>query len=213
MRIPPARTAMIAASFAVAFAAALVLLQSGTGSDGRGAGDRQPMRGGGGSDIWKVGDRWTVKVRQDAGAITPDGATSIASVPFRFRVVDAPAGASGTWKVRVTQDGAEGPFAAGWQLHYRAKGGAMVLHRVAIGTEPPLEAELAAIVLGPQFPYETRYAKPPRDRTLDAAKLLERSTLPPSSLPADRAGAPSALPPANAPELAPGETPVGAPTR
>lgn len=216
MRITPIRIALAVIVFAAALAAALVVLQSRS-VDGAESGARGGEQQAGGpaadaGDVFRVGDTWTVKVRQDAGAITPDGESSIATIPFRFQVTAAPKGANGTWKVLVEQDGAEGPFAAGWRLEYRDEEGAMVLHRVAVGSEPPLEATLASIVLGPQFPYETKYTAAPGDATVDAEKLLERSELPPSALPGDGDGdRPSATPPAEAPKLAAGGAPEGSP--
>jgi hypothetical protein len=159
-------------------------------------GDKQPISTVT-SDIWKVGDRWTIKVRQDAGAITPGGETSIAEVPYRFEVRKAPADATGSWLVHVSQDGAEGPFAAGWNLRYVDKDGTMVLHQVSVGAEPPLEAELATIVLGPQFPYEVSYDAPPTAATIDATRLAERAELPPAQLPSGNAS--GAAPPAELP--------------
>lgn len=216
MRITPGRIALTLAVFAAALAGGLLLLQQSGGGGGKARGEQS---GDGGrhaptSDIWAVGDEWTVAVRQDSAAITPDGDTSVAAIPFRFAVVAAPEDATGSWKLRVTQDGAEGPFAAGWRLEYREReDGTMTLHRVAMGEEPPLEAELASIVLGPQFPYETKYTAPPKDATVDAKALLDRTALPPSSLPG--AGAPDsgATPPAEAPRLDAGGAPQAAPGR
>ena len=199
-----------AAAFVLALGGALLFMNSspssGSGSGSKGSGDDDR----GGSDtaavtsrIWTSGDSWTVEVRQDAGAITPDGDSSVATVPFRFRVTEAPEQADGLWHVRVTQDGAEGPFAKGWHLYYQPDAkGVMVLKFVATGDEPKLEAELASIALGPQFPYEVRYAAPPKDYAVDAAKLLKRSELPPSSLPGG-GGDGGAAPPAEAPGGAP----------
>jgi hypothetical protein len=158
-----------------------------------------------GNDIFTKGDRWTVKVSQDAGAISPDGARSIAEIPFRFVVAEAPKTKHGAWLVRVRQDGAEGPFANGWRLEYVEQGDKMVLKRVAVGNERFLEAELASIVLGPQFPYEPSYSAPPKSHTLTADKLLDRSQLPPGSLP--DGGTAGATPPAAAPKTAPGGAP------
>lgn len=202
------RTVVIAvAAFALALGGGIALLQNSSptsvkGGSGKGAGNGSPS-----NSIWQPGTAWTVSVRQDSGAITPDGAKSVAAVPFRFRVTDPPVSSAGEWKVHVTQDGAEGPFAGGWDLYYREADGAMVLHRVAVGAEKPLEAELAAIVLGPQFPYEVRYEAAPKDFTVDAEKLLDRSLTPPSSLPTDAGGAAGATPPAQAPKLSAGGEP------
>lgn len=208
MRSPLARTLLVLAVFAIGLVGALLLLRTSSDGDAESA-------SGSGSDgatsIWAVGDEWTVRVSQDAGAITPDGERSVADVPYRFRV--ASGNDADGWLVKVTQDGAEGPFAKGWKLTYRPDGDALALHRVAIGDEPALEAELAAIVLGPQFPYEVRYEKAPAaDATVTAEKLLERSQLPPSTLPGGDDVDPGRRPPAEAPPL-PGEvapTPPGA---
>lgn len=208
MRRSPNRLVLIVIVFIAALGGALLVLQSRPGDDSTPAKDDSAAAS---SDIWKVGDTWTVKVRQDAGAITPGGESSIASIPFRFQVTDAPKGDDRSWVVQVKQDGAEGPFAAGWRLEYRPKGDKLVLHRVAVGTEPPLEAALAGIVLGPQFPYETSYSAPPKDSTIDAKRLLARSSLPPTALPGSDDAASGATPPAEAPKLDAGGAPEGAP--
>lgn len=198
MRTTPVRITLAIVVFAAALGGALLLLRGSeeAATTGKGAEGGTPAAAAT-SDIWKVGDTWTVKVRQDAGAITPDGDTSVAEIPYRFKVAEAPADASGTWLVDVRQDGAEGPFAEGWRLRYAAEGDELVLKQVAVGSQPPLEAELATIVLGPQFPYEVRYDAPPKDATITADKLLDRSELPPTALPGK--GTPGAAPPAEAP--------------
>lgn len=201
MRTTPARITFAIVVFAAALGGALLLLRgsespaTGGGAAGKAGGGKQPAAAT--TDVWKVGDTWTVTVRQDAGAITPDGGTSVAEIPYRFKVTKAPTDPAGTWLVEVRQDGAEGPFAAGWRLHYAADGDGLVLTRVAVGQEPPLEAELATIVLGPQFPYEVRYGAPPKDTTIDADRLLDRSELPPTAQPGG--GTAGAAPPAEAP--------------
>lgn len=206
MRITPGRIILMVLVFAAALGGALLLMRSsepaGSGADrGGSSGERDaPSPVAATSDVWKVGDKWTVLVRQDAGAITPDGDSNVAEVPFRFQVMKAPAaadGADGTWLVHVDLDGAEGPVAKGWNLQYADQDGAMVLKLVSVGDEPALEAELASIVLGQQFPYEVRYTAPPKAKTIDAAKLLNRSQLPPGELP--RGGTSGAAPPAQAP--------------
>ena len=213
MRSNPLRLVVFVVILAVALGGALMLLkQSSPDDSGSGGG------GGGGkgsaSDIWKVGDAWTVEVKQNAGAITPGGKTSVAKVPFRFKVDDAPSATQKAWTVKVTQDGAEGPFAAGWRLYYVERDGEMVLSKVATGaaTDKPLEAELATIVLGSQFPYEVRYAAPPKDATITAADLIERSSLPPTSaVPgADAKGGPAGAPtaPPIGEAVAPGTAPA-----
>ena len=208
MRSTTARTLLVIVIFLAALGGALVLLQHRDADDPTtGPASRDSAE----STIWKVGDRWTVKVRQDAGAITPDGDASIVAVPYRFEVVKAPKGASDAWIVRVTQDGAQGPFADGWTLQYRPDGDGLELWRVAAGSEPALEAQLASIVLGPQFPYETRYDAPPKNATIDAAKLIKRTSLPPSALPAS-SGDSGAAPPAVAPRTGDGAAPVAPPT-
>ena len=199
MRTNPLQIAVIGIVFVVALAGALVLMQQSSSDSGPSS--KASSSPAAKSDIWAVGDTWTVNVRQDAGEITPDGDTSVATIPFRFKVTDAPKGAKGAWTVHVAQDGAEGPFAKGWDLQYVAKGKSMELYRVSVGDEPPLEAELASIVLGPQFPYEVTYTAPPKTKSLDASKLLDRSMLPPSSLPGGGDATPGATPPAQAPKL------------
>lgn len=201
MRFTPARIILMVLVFAAALGGALLLLRTsepGTPSSGSEASDGPaPQLAAATSDVWKVGDRWTVKVRQDAGAISPDGAKNIAEVPYRFEVTEAPKTADGTWLVHVDLDGAEGPVANGWNLQYVDEGGTMVLKLVSVGSEPPLEAELASIVLGQQFPYEVRYEAAPKAKTLDADKLLDRSQLPPGVLPSG--GKSGTAPPAMAP--------------
>lgn len=203
--------------FALALGGALLMLNGSSGDDGgkAAAGERGSSTGDGSgsggsaatSDVWSVGDAWVVKVRQDAGAITPDGESSIVELPYRFEVASGPAGDSQAWTVHVSQDGAQGPFANGWNLDYVEEDGVMVLSRVSVGKEPPLEAELATIVLGPQFPYEVRYEAPPKDKAVDAEKLLDRSELPPGELPAG-GGTSGAAPPAEAPADGPGGVPA-----
>jgi hypothetical protein len=202
MRITPARIILMVLVFIAALGGALMLMRSSepaSGGSGNGAKDdgNASAPAAATSDVWKVGDSWTVKVRQDAGAITPDGETNIAEVPYRFQVKEAPKSADGTWLVHVDLDGAEGPVAKGWNLQYADEDGTMVLKLVAVGSEPPLEAELASIVLGQQFPYEVSYTAPPKAKTLDADKLLDRSQLPPGALPSG--GTSGAAPPAMAP--------------
>ncbi len=196
MRTNASRVIVGIVVFAVALGGGLMLLHSSSSNSSKGKRDdgghtaTAPAT----SEIWKVGDSWIMKVRQDSGAITPSGDRSVATVPFHFEVVSAPSNATGAWHVHATQEGAEGPFAKGWNLWYVEKDDAMVLKRVSVGDEKPLEAELAAIVLGPQFPYEVRYDAPPKNGTVDAADLLKQSQLPPSSVPTGTA--PSAMPPA-----------------
>lgn len=180
MRSSTIRLVSILLVFAAALVGGIVVLRGS--DDGAGNGNASGSKGAT-SEIWKVGDAWTVEVAQDGGAIAPDGDTSVAKIPFRFKVTDAPAAASEPWVVQVEQDGAEGPFAAGWRLYYVERDGVMELSKVAMGgaQDKPLEAELATIVLGSQFPYEVRYETAPKDATVTAAELIERSALPPSS--------------------------------
>jgi hypothetical protein len=206
MRTSTARLALVVIVFVAALAGALLMLQSrssDSGSKGSNGSNSTAT-----SDIWKVGDDWVVKVKQNAGAISPGGETNVAAIPFHFRVAEAPEGEDGGWLVRVRQDGAEGPFAAGWRLEYVEQDGKMILKRVAVGAEPWLEAEIASIALGVQFPYEPSYSAPPKDSTISAEKLLDRSELPPGALPDGAPTAPSgATPPAEAPKLSAGGAP------
>lgn len=204
MRSTPAKVLVAVAAFALALGGGLLLMKNSSSST---PGEDGPTSEGApvASDVWAKGDTWTVNVRQDAGAITPEGDRSVAAVPFRFEVVEAPRGTAGAWKVHVVQDGAEGPFAKGWNLWYVEKDDAMTLSRVSVGDEKPLEAELATIVLGPQFPYEVSYGAPPKDRTVNADALLKRSQLPPSELPSG--GTAGKAPPAIAPAPAPAPAP------
>jgi len=173
------RVIAIVVVFLAALTGALLLLNQSkddaASGDGGGSGSMAA------SDIWDVGDAWTVQVSQDAGAVSPDGDENNAKIPFRFEVTDAPSGADGEWIVRVEQDGAEGPFKDGWRLHYTERDDALVLTQVAMADQKPLEAELAAIVLGSQFPYEVRYTAPPKDSTITATDLIERSSMPPAA--------------------------------
>ncbi len=178
MRTSTFRLFGIAIVFFAALAAALLVLRGDGGSKTGSSGSGGAAAAG---DVWKVGDEWVVKVKQDGGAIAPGGAKNVAEIPFRFAVTDAPTGTDGTWTVQVRQDGAEGPFAEGWRLFYAERDDALVLTKVAMGRQDPLEAELATIVLGSQFPYEVRYTAPPKDRTVTASDLIERSTLPPTT--------------------------------
>ena len=202
MRSTPVRLAFVVIVFVAALVAGLLLLRGSDSGSTSGRGDGGGRTGAASSEIWKVGDSWTVQVAQDAGAISPDGTRSVAKVPFHFEVASAPKGAGGEWVVKVEQEGAEGPFAAGWRLHYREDDGEMVLARVAIGEDTPLEAELATIVLGNQFPYEPRYEAAPKDATITAAKLIERSTLPPAT------DVPGGAKPAGGPAGAPTAPPI-----
>ena len=208
MRSSTARLTLVVIVFVAALGGALLLLQSrGSDSDGRATGSDRGSTGAS-STIWQVGDTWTVKVNQDAGAISPGGERNVAAIPFRFEVAKAPKDAGDSWLVKVSQDGAEGPAAAGWKLQYRERDGKMELYRVAVGSEPALEAELASIVLGLQFPYEVSYAKPPSDKTVNADDLMDKAQLPPSALPDGAPSAPGgATPPAEAPKLSAGGAP------
>jgi hypothetical protein len=211
MHARTARPVIAIAIFAVALGGGLLVLQSRGDDTGSGGSAPVAATDAAASEIWAVGDEWTVKVRQDAGSITPGGEKSIAEIPYRFEVVTAPEGADGAWVVKVFQDGAEGPFAEGWTLQYVARDGKLQLHRVALGTDVPLEAELASIVLGPQFPYEVSYSAPPKDATIDAERLLDRAALPPTSVPgSDAPPSGDVAPPAEAPALSPGGAPSGA---
>lgn len=206
MRTSRTTTLIAVLAFAAAAIGALVLLDRGNGTDTRKAAPKQSGHTAT-SDIWKLDDTWTVKVRQDAGSITPDGDRSIAVIAYRFRVVDAPSTQDGTWVVRITQDGAEGPFADGWRLLYRADdSGTMQLWKVATGKERAIEAEVASIVLG-SVPYETSYKAPPKDLTLEGAALRARTTLPPTALPAGGPKDPSTKPPTDAPNIPSGDAP------
>jgi hypothetical protein len=212
MHARTARPLIAIVVFAVALGGGLVVLQSRGDDSGSAGSSKKTEADPVSSEIWAVGDEWTVKVRQDAGSITPGGEKSIAEIPYRFKVVKAPERADGAWVVKVFQDGAEGPFAEGWTLQYVDTDGKLQLHRVALGEDVPLEAELASIVLGPQFPYEVSYSAPPKDATIDAKKLIDRSALPPSSVPgADAPPSGDVAPPAEAPALSPGGAPSTTP--
>lgn len=204
--------------FAVAAGGGVLLMSQSSGSTKNGSG------GGSGSDvvrsdIWSVGDSWTVKVEQDSASISPDSTRSVALIPYRFTVESAPKKAGGSWTIHVTQDGAEGPFVDGWRLTYYEKAGAMYLETVAAGKQKPIEATVASIVLGSNFPYETEYSAAPKDVTVSGASLAKRAAQPPTvgamDTPATGAGSTAtesgATPPANAPVLKAGEIPPGAP--
>ncbi|MCW2960935.1 MAG: hypothetical protein JWM25_1414 [Thermoleophilia bacterium] len=204
------RTSIAVLAFAVAAIGALLLMRMSEPA----AKDDQPRDSvAATSDIWKVGDTWVVNVSQDSGTITPDAVRSIATVPYSFRVAEAPAAGDkdGAWKVTVTQEGAEGPFAEGWTLQYQERDGAMQLWRVAQGKLKPMEAELATIVLGMGFPYETKLTKlPAPEATVSSAKLQARSALPPAtSVPTSKNS--GAAPPTDAPNVPAGALPPGAP--
>ncbi|MCW2956187.1 MAG: hypothetical protein JWO69_1056, partial [Thermoleophilia bacterium] len=172
-------------AFLAAVAGALFLLRGSDGStEGAQGGEAPSAARSTTSEIWQVGDRWVVNVSQDSGSITPDGEKSVAKVPYRFEVAEAPVAgdADSGWLVKVTQDGAEGPFADGWKLVYQERDGAMKLWRVGQGDLKLMEAELATIVLGMGFPYEVTITELPKpEATVSSAKLQARSALPPSA--------------------------------
>ena len=201
-------TALIAVlAFAAAAIGALVLLDRGNGTDTRKAAPKQsaarPRRATSGSSTTPGPSRSA----RTPGSITPDGDTQHRGdrVPLPGRRCTEPQ--DGTWVVRVTQDGAEGPFADGWRLLYRADdSGTMQLWKVATGKERAIEAEVASIVLG-SVPYETSYKAPPKDLTLEGAALRARTTLPPTALPAGGPKDPSTKPPTDAPNIPSGDAP------
>lgn len=210
------RILLVLVVLVAAAAGTFAVLQKGSSG---GSGEPGSDRGGSGSEIWSVGDRWTVKVRQDSASISPDTKTSEALVPYRFEVVSEPKSSSGEWVVRVEQDGAEGPFADGWRLTYVERGDEMVLTRVGAGEQRLIEATVADIVLGSNFPYETSYDAAPKDKTLDSAELAKRASTPPA-LPKGKLSVTTggsseessgAMPPKDAPVLKAGEVPPGAP--
>ena len=204
--------AMLAGAVFLLAASATILFMSRS-SDGSGSSSAHS------SDIWSVGDTWTVKVKQDSASISPDTKKSAALIPFRFEVTAAPKKSGGEWLVRVKQDGAQGPFADGWRLAYTEKDGAMVLTHVGSGKQRMIEATVASIVLGSNFPYEVTYRTAPKDRTVTGTELAKRASLPPLPKNVDKTMiAPSgstetgAQPPKDAPVLKAGEIPPGAPT-
>lgn len=152
--------------------------------------------------IWEAGDRWTVTVRQDGGSVAPGGEGTIANVKYRFAIDSAPKTDAGAWVVKVTQEGAEGPFRQGWKLDYRERGDGMHLVRATVGAQKAVPANLATVVLGLGFPLTARYDAPPRDETVDADELAERTVAPPSgqeisgSTPPSSGTAPDTMPPA-----------------
>jgi hypothetical protein len=209
MRTLHLRIALVVVVFALALGGGLLFLSKSDGGSSSGGGHGKVDAT---SDVWKVGTHWTVDVRQDSASITPDAGRSVAMIPFHFSVVSAPNASRATWKVHVAQDGAQGPFAKGWNLYYVDKGATMQLSKVSVGDEQPAPADAATIVLGAQFPYETTYASRPTNKSLDAAKLLDRATLPPTSMPDGNDSITSgATPPANAPSVGAGQVPPGAP--
>jgi len=215
------RTRIIAgiAIFAVALGATLLVASNRGGAASKdsspaakGAGQRD---GGtpiaplsiGGWDV-KIGDTWAVNVTQDAGGITPDGASKLVKIPYRFEVTGVPGPESDIVSMHVAQDGAEGPFANGWNLQYQVKGATLVLSTVAMGEDKALEAELAAIVLGQDFPYEVAYTKRPAPTTTYAQdKLIARSALPPQQALPKGDGSNGAVPPSGAPSVPPSDLP------
>lgn len=208
MRSSSLRLALIVVIFLAALVGGLLLMRESAPEGSKSADSPDPIPAG---EIWQVGDEWTVQVKQDAGAVAPDSTKNVAKIPFTFTVLRAPDEKDEPWVVKVVQEGAEGPFAAGWRLHYKERESALVLTHVAIGSDTPLEAELAAIVLGSQFPYEVRYTAPPKDSTVTAEDLIERASLPPAAVPgsdgdAGPKGAPTAPPIEDA--VAPGTAPA-----
>jgi hypothetical protein len=207
--------ALLAGAIFLLAASATILFISRSG-DGGGSSSTSSK-----SAIWSVGDTWTVKVKQDSASISPDTKQSTALIPFRFEVMAAPKHAKGEWLVRVHQDGAAGPFRDGWRLAYTEKDSgkcAMELTHVGSGDQRMIEATVASIVLGSNFPYETCYSSAPKSSTVTGTELAKRAALPPLPANVDKTMiAPSgntetgATPPKDAPVLKAGEVPPGAP--
>lgn len=136
------------------------------------------------SDIWRVGTRWTVTTTQNGAAIAGDKTGAVYSTTYRFRVEEAPATSKGDWIVRVTAEGAEGLFADGWRLYYRAdSGSSFALRAISLGDREPLGVEHAAIMLGQEFPLDLRVDAAPRSRSvkLDLAGNNRNAAVPPPS--------------------------------
>lgn len=190
---------------AIAATGALLLLRN---SGGSGSDDR----------IWKLGDTWTITVQQRGATVSPDAPKDeLTELAYRFRVAAAPEGGDGLWRIDVKQDGASGPFADGWRLYFReAKDGAMRLSEVAQGAQKAAAAEVASIVLGVSFPYETKYTAPPKDDTVQETALIARSSTPPP-IGDGRVGSDTTVtsgggvPPKDAPVVPAGQAPPGAP--
>jgi len=171
----PSRPALIALLLVAA-----LLAVAGCSKDGEGD-SKGPKNG-----VWEKGTAWKVDVTQDAGKVTPGGDGDMVELTYRFRVAGGAGSKERPWRVHVTQEGAEGPFAAGWDLFYVDDPKGVRLSQVAFGEQEPVEPKLASIVLGLGFPLEARYTAPPKDANVDGAKLLD-----------DASGAPEgALPPA-----------------
>lgn len=173
------------------------------------------------SKIWAVGDKWTVKVKQDSASVSPDTKKSEMLIPYHFKVESAPEKAGGEWIIRVKQEGASGPFSEGWRLAYVEKSGKLVLSRVAAADQKLIEATVASIVLGANFPYETEYNAAPKNAVVDGKVLAKRTAAEPlaseeidKALGSGKKGETESSgmrPPVDAPVLKAGEVPPGAP--
>ena len=120
------------------------------------------------SKIWKPGQEWSTTVWENTAGVAPTGGTSQwYATTFAFRLESAPTTRRGDWLVLAHRDGAEGPFAAGWELTYRrTDSGAMRLTGVAMADGPSYAPRYADVVLGSNFPLQPTISKPVRNGTL-----------------------------------------------
>jgi hypothetical protein len=138
------------------------------------------------SSIWKVGTAWKVTVREDANIASPNSQHQYYDQVFDFKVGAAPKSASGSWRVDVTLEGAQGPAANGYHLFYVTSGSAFTLKQVSVGQQPPQGAAYAPVLLGQAFPLQKTVTSTPKDAHIKAANGGTGSQ-----------GLPPPLPPAN----------------
>lgn len=147
-------------------------------------------RGGTSDSVLTKGLKWTVTVQQDSSGIVADaGDASTYDTKYDFHVTKAPTGAKGSWTVVAKQQGAQGPFAQGYQLHYsQGPGTAVTLESVSLAGKGKVPADQAMGVLGAQFPLETKITKRPTSRTVKTTADQGGSPGLPPALPSGQIG-------------------------
>ncbi len=120
------------------------------------------------STILVKGDTWVDRLKTTTGSVAAEKKDAHAiTIVYRSQVEKIPTTAQGDWVIRVRQDGAEGPFAAGWRLYYRGsdkKG--FELRAVAPVGRDPMDAKNASVILGEDFPLRTTITSRPKSRTI-----------------------------------------------
>lgn len=121
------------------------------------------------SPIWHEGTRWTVTVNQSSSQLMANPIEGkVATQAYHFEVTKAPTNAKDPWIVHAVMDGAEGPFAAGYDLTYVTDPtGGFALKTVAMGGRHPVPPREATFVLGQGFPLDKRITKTPTNRMED----------------------------------------------